>query len=196
MPHAPIAPDWEGRSHEDSHEDVPEFPIGPAHGQARATDLPTAKAAAAQVKPGGARYALLKAHLLDLRGMTDEEAALTAGLPLTSEYATRCSELVRAGYLEDTAMTRQGRSGVRRVVRVITQSGIDLMEEHGQKPVVYGTFMCQGCGAIKSEADLDSKYGKPQVVGWMTTGKRLMEAKCVRCDRKPRRGLQAIWREQ
>ena len=185
MAHAPTAPDWDGGYGD----------IGPDHGQARATDLPTAKAAATQVKPGGARYALLKAHLSDLKGMTDEEAAIEAGLPLTSEYATRCSELVRAGYLQDTSVTRMGRSGVRRVVRVITQSGIDLMESDGHKPVVYGVFSCTGCGDIKSEADLFSKYGKPQVVGFIKD-KRLMEAKCAKCDSRPRKGLQAIWREQ
>jgi hypothetical protein len=189
VPHAPLAPDWEG------HGD-----IGPDHGQARASDLPTAKAAAAQVKPGGARYALLIAHLSDLEGMTDEEAAIRAGLSLTSEYATRCSELARAGYLHDTTLTRVGRSGVRRVVRSITDLGIDLMKAHGYEPVAPSKFVCQGCGKVSELKDMYSKWGKPQVVGWMLNRdgveKRLMEAKCITCETKPRKGLQAIWREQ
>lgn len=97
--------------------------LPPDHGQARHRDPKTSKAAASLVRPGSARYQLLEAHLRFPEGLTDEEAAIEAQLPLTSEYATRCSELLRAGLLMDTVMTRPGASGMSRMVRCITPAG-------------------------------------------------------------------------
>ena len=107
--------------------------------KARASDPATshdaAESARLNVRTGSARARLLLAHYeawLDAApfgndiGLTDEEAAAAAGLPLTSEYATRCSELVGAGYLETTDRTRTGSSGQARVVRVITDAGREV----------------------------------------------------------------------
>ena len=95
----------------------------PDHGQARRTDPPTSHAAARQVRTGSAKAALLLAHANHPDGLTDEEAARIAGLSLASEYATRCSELMRAGYLADTTATRIGEAGMHRLVRRITAEG-------------------------------------------------------------------------
>lgn len=96
-------------------------------GQARHSDPETAKEAALRVRPGSARYRLLEAHSEHPDGLTDEEAAAVAGLSLTSEYATRCSELVRAGLLKDTSRVRTGSSGMARLVRQITPEGLDAI---------------------------------------------------------------------
>ena len=76
--------------------------------KARLTDPVTSHAAARAVLPksGTAKAKLLAAHLAHRDGLTDREAAEIAGLDLRSEYATRCSELVRLGLLEDTDATR------------------------------------------------------------------------------------------
>ena len=101
-------------------------------GRARGTDPTTSHDAARKVRPGSARAALLLAHARaddealshpGRIGLTDEEACTAAGLSLASEYATRCSELERAGYLRDTSLVRIGHSGMGRMVRVITDSG-------------------------------------------------------------------------
>jgi hypothetical protein len=97
------------------------------HGQARHTDPATSHEAARLVRPGSARARLLFAHHYNPDGMTDEEAAESASLSLTSEYATRCSELMRAGLLVDTPLSRTGRSGMARVVRRITPLGRQLV---------------------------------------------------------------------
>ena len=93
------------------------------HGQARHTDPQTSKDAASLVRPGTMRAKLLEAHSWNQKGLTDEEAAEVSGLSLTSEYATRCSELLRAGLLEDAGFTRTGASGMARMVRRITPEG-------------------------------------------------------------------------
>lgn len=92
-------------------------------GQARWTDPDTAKQAAISVRPGSARYSLLVAHFRYPAGLTDEQACDLAGLRRVSEYATRCSELTRAGFLEETELTRSGDSGLLRMVRRITPAG-------------------------------------------------------------------------
>ena len=101
----------------------------PMQGQARHTDPDTSKAAASRIRPGSAKAALLRAHSAYPNGMTDEEAAKAAQLPLHSEYATRCSELERAGYLENTDQVRTGSSGMSRVVRRITALGLASLEK-------------------------------------------------------------------
>jgi hypothetical protein len=98
------------------------------HGQARWKDPRTSKDAASMVRPGSARAKLLDAHAWNPKGLTDEEAAMVAGLPLVSEYATRCSELLRAGLLENTGTTRTGASGMSRMVRRITTEGQRLVQ--------------------------------------------------------------------
>jgi hypothetical protein len=101
------------------------------HGQARSSDPATSHAAAATIRTGSAKMALLQAHARHPEGLTDEEAARHAGLSLASEYATRCSELQRAGLLDDTTDTRTGRAGMQRLVRVITPSGLRHNEALG-----------------------------------------------------------------
>lgn len=60
-------------------------------------------------------------------GLTDEGAAEFAGVPLTSEYAKRCSELREAGYLEPTGEERRGAAGMARMVCRITDAGRDAL---------------------------------------------------------------------
>lgn len=107
----------------------------PAMPKARADDLKTSKMAADFVKAKAttARVRLMQAHAANPQGLTDEEAARWAGVSLVSEYATRCSELVRAGLLADTEDTRIGSSGAARVVRRITDLGVEKMLERGRR---------------------------------------------------------------
>lgn len=62
-------------------------------------------------------------------GLTSEEAAERAGIPLTSEYAKRCSELRAGGYLEPEVdeegreVTREGGAGRPRIVWHLTAKG-------------------------------------------------------------------------
>ena len=99
------------------------------HGQARRSDPSTSRDAAKLIRPGSARHALMLAHNDHRDGLTDEEAALIAKLSPTSEYATRCSELSRAGLLVDTPMARVGSSGMLRLVRRITLYGMEALGE-------------------------------------------------------------------
>lgn len=93
-------------------------------GQARTTDPDTSHEAARLIR---AKATTARVRLLEAFGtygdLTDEEAALYADLPLTSEYATRCSELDRAGMVADTGQRRRGRAGAERMVRTITPMG-------------------------------------------------------------------------
>lgn len=98
-------------------------------GQVRRDDPPSSHLAASRVRADSARAKLLLAHRRWPAGLTDEEACVEAGLNLNSEYATRCSELMRLGYLADTPEHRLGASGNARMVRIITQTGIALAEE-------------------------------------------------------------------
>lgn len=92
--------------------------------KARTTDPETSHQAAKLVRKGSSKAKLLLAHAAHPLGLTDREAADAAGLKLTSEYATRCSELMRQGYLRDSTRTRPDPdSGMQRVVRTITFLG-------------------------------------------------------------------------
>jgi hypothetical protein len=96
-------------------------------GKVRANDPLTSRQAAlfmdAQGKSTSARQRLIEAHFAAPNGLTDEEAAKAAGLDLSSEYSTRCSELKRDGLLEDTDRTRAGSTGLQRTVRQLTAKG-------------------------------------------------------------------------
>ena len=109
--------------------------------KARSSDPPTAHAAAAavKIKATSAKARLLLVHYddhvkwgADHAGWTDEEAAGKAGLSLTSEYATRCSELrkVDPPLLVETGHEREGAAGVGRMVSRITDAGIAYVQEH------------------------------------------------------------------
>lgn len=109
-------------------------------GQARASDPPTAKAAAASPwvrwRAGTARRELLLAHgraqaagWPESKGLTDEEAAEIAALSLRSEYATRCSELRRLGLLAETGEQRRSSSGLDRAVSRLTPLGFRALAE-------------------------------------------------------------------
>lgn len=103
--------------------------------KARASDPATSHNAADAILPrsGTAKARLLEAHYAHPEGLTDREAAEWAGLNLRSEYATRCSELVRSGLLCDTEKTRQDPdTKADRMVRRITQKGEQLMNRDPQ----------------------------------------------------------------
>jgi hypothetical protein len=99
--------------------------------KARRSDPETSRQAAQEIgiRVNSSRFKLLMAHFTERNGLTDEEAATHAGLPLTSEYATRCSELERAGLLASMPTHRTGSSGQLRVVRRITVKGILTAQE-------------------------------------------------------------------
>lgn len=102
-----------------------EYDFGP---KARADDPPTAKEAARTVlktKAGSQRQRLWEVfrYWAPDTGLTDEQAAKIANIPLTSEYATRCSELRNAGLIEPTGESRAGSSGMQREVSRITDLG-------------------------------------------------------------------------
>jgi len=99
--------------------------------KARRSDPSTSSKAAESIgiRVNSSRFKLLMAHFSERNGYTDEEAAIHAGLPLTSEYATRCSELERAGLLASMPTHRTGLSGQLRVVRRITVQGILTAQE-------------------------------------------------------------------
>jgi hypothetical protein len=96
--------------------------------KARAADPETSHQAAEEVrlspKLGSARWRLLLAFAdAGEAGLIDPEACERAGLSLQSEYATRCSELTNAGFLELTGEKRAWTTGQDRAVRRITQAG-------------------------------------------------------------------------
>ena len=107
-------------------------------GQARNTDPPTShRAAITHIgRKGSQRWLLLEAHaeaedrLTLSKGLTDEEACEWAGLPLVSEYATRCSELRRLGFIAPTGETRRGSGGIDRIVSRITPPGQQLIKDN------------------------------------------------------------------
>jgi len=103
-------------------------------GQARHTDPSTSHAAAAfiRAKATTARVQLLHAHRRNPDGLTDEQAAEIAGLSLASEYATRCSELLRLGFLETTGRTVRSKSGTDRRVLRITAAGESALRARGE----------------------------------------------------------------
>jgi len=97
--------------------------------KARLTDPETSHRAAKQVAPksGTAKAKLLAAHRANPDGLTDREAAELAGLDLRSEYATRCSELARMGWLTNTATSRPDPdTRTDRMVRRITDLGMEV----------------------------------------------------------------------
>jgi hypothetical protein len=79
------------------------------------------------------RGRLLKAYSVlgqDHLGLTDEEAAHIAGMPVTSCWWKRCGELRKMGYIApvpeedaDTYVVRKGAAGVARMVCAITPEG-------------------------------------------------------------------------
>lgn len=108
-------------------------------GKARTSDPDTAHQAARLI---AARNPTAKVRLLEAfryaypEGLTDEEAAMWARLPLVSEYATRCSELRQ---LPDPLLevipgeTRTGAAGVERLVSRITRHGIYVLEQREKR---------------------------------------------------------------
>lgn len=103
-------------------------------GKARRNDPDSSHIAARIVtaKATTARVRLLEAHSEHPDGLTDEEACIHAGLSLQSEYASRCSELMRAGLLVDTTTFRTSSSGTDRIVRRITPAGVQVVFQRRQ----------------------------------------------------------------
>lgn len=109
----------------------------------RSNDPATSKAAAESVifRSGSQKAKLLSVYAKqiegreEIQGLTDEEAAEQAGLSLSSEYATRCSELRDSGFIEPltndsgTVLTREGKAGVERMLCYITSKGLFALAE-------------------------------------------------------------------
>lgn len=116
------------------HTQRPDAQVLAGPGLARSTDPQTSRDAALLInaKATTARVQLLKVHVENPRGLTDEEAATLAGLSLLSEYSTRCSELKRMGVLLDSGTTREGQTGVHRLVRMVSDYGVKIWEARGE----------------------------------------------------------------
>jgi len=67
-------------------------------------------------------------------GLTDEEAAMRAGVSLTSEYSKRCGELRQDGMLREVEVSpgvilhREGTAGVPRMVSAATGEALAVFE--------------------------------------------------------------------
>jgi hypothetical protein len=142
----------------------------PNRGQARGSDPRTSKDAAALVRPGSQRRLLLEAHVRQPGGLTDEEAAISAGISLASEYATRCSELMRAGLLRDTGRTRSGSSGMHRIVRILTDAGHAALGSAPPRPSVPPGECSCGRGPV-GHASTHQSTETPGVVRIVREGK-------------------------
>jgi hypothetical protein len=104
--------------------------------KARRGDPDTAVSAAAAKRRNpatqSARLKLLAAFgATDHVGATDREAAVLAGVPLESEYATRCSELRARRLIEFTPGQRKSPGGMARKLSRITAKGRALLAEVG-----------------------------------------------------------------
>ena len=93
----------------------------------RNTDPETSAMGAQDVKPRRQTQALrLLAEYAHRDGLTDEEAALFAGLIKTG-YWKRCSDLRTAGYIIPTGETRLGSQGSLMRVCAITEAGREAL---------------------------------------------------------------------
>lgn len=95
--------------------------------------LPDWKTSASAGRAVSYRSGTQKAALLEAfrsawpSGLTDEEAAVSAGLSLSSEYSKRCGELRQDGYIAvlteaGEPVTRPGSSGLDRIVSVALET--------------------------------------------------------------------------
>jgi len=92
----------------------------------RNTDPETSAMGAQDVKPRRQTQALrLLAEYVHRDGLTDEEAALFAGLIKTG-YWKRCSDLRTAGFIIPTGETRIGSQGSLMRVCAITEEGLEM----------------------------------------------------------------------
>lgn len=81
---------------------------------------------------------LLAEYAKSYLGLTDEEAAINAGLTHTC-YWKRCGELREKGYISTmeapemagVELTRKGRAGVNRIISWITAEGEDYLRNLG-----------------------------------------------------------------
>lgn len=98
-----------------------ELPLWATMGRARANDHATSRAAGealASLTPAHAQ--LLAAYMAAPLGLTDEEAAVAAGVDPRSCWWKRCGELRKAGLVAPTGATRPGSSGRQRIVCAAT----------------------------------------------------------------------------
>jgi hypothetical protein len=93
---------------------------------------PRADTVLGTINPGSQKARLLAQYALaGEAGLTDNEAAVAAGIPMTSMYWARCRELRQNGLItpmvagdEDVPVSRIGSSGTSRVVCVVTPEGL------------------------------------------------------------------------
>ena len=102
----------------------PQAAIDHAPGRSRRDDYATSRAGAESIKfRAGSQKAKLLAAFASCPGMTDEQAAIAAGLSLRSCFWKRCGELRDAGLLAFTGEQRIGSAGTSCGVSEITASG-------------------------------------------------------------------------
>lgn len=99
-------------------------------GRHRADDWITSIEGAKSVayRAGSQKEKLLNAYINAYpNDLTDEEAAINAGISLTSEFSKRCGELRQAGNIvvvypiEGVPLTRPGKAGVPRIVSILAK---------------------------------------------------------------------------
>jgi hypothetical protein len=56
-------------------------------------------------------------------------------------------------------------------------------------------FVCSNCGDRREERYLASRFGKPQRVGTLPNGSRLLEATCSCQQARPKGSMEPIWKE-
>lgn len=90
----------------------------------RTVDQTTSAAAAASLPKitDQHRILLIEFERAGQDGLTDEEAADRAGLPVRSCWWKRCGELRSAGLIRATGATRKGQAGRERIVSVAVRS--------------------------------------------------------------------------
>lgn len=116
------------------------------HPAARFADPITSHRAAASVamRSGSQRHRLLVTYGSGV-SQTADEARRRAGLPRTSCYWKRCSELREAGLIADTGRTRPGDAGDEQMVCAITDEGLAALSriiDSGARHDV----PCEDCG--------------------------------------------------
>ena len=116
-------------------------------GRHRRNDQPTSVAGARSVVyRAGSQKALLSAAFEAAwpNDLTDEEAAMNAGVSLTSEYSKRCGELRQDGVIEQVeGRTRMGGAGIPRLVSVFVKDR--TLESHARSSHVGSVSHVHAC---------------------------------------------------
>lgn len=101
----------------------------------RVSDPDTSAQGAKDVKPrqGSQMWLLLEQYGKHRFGLTDEEAGVFSGLAdKGAGYWKRCADLRRLGFIVDCNVRREGKSGSKMMVCVLTAEGLNLLKGDNQ----------------------------------------------------------------